>query len=151
MKNFPTAFLTAVALSLAGFANLGFAERYETVIVKTDDTASVDHTSAQNYLKSSACISTQVLQIQEGEVAYVFNVGALVRPGATIQHTNNQKKSFVSVLVDLDGIESNQTIGTWNPQTASFSSDTSSDNVATNSQPISGPATVKILIKPWSG
>jgi hypothetical protein len=152
MKKFSPAFLTAIALSLTGFANLGFAERYETVIVKTDDTASMNHASAVTYLKSSACISPEVLQIPEGEVAYVFAAGAEPRPNATTLYNNTPKTAYVPLLiVDMEGLDSNQTLGNWNPNTTSWDTNNLSiSNLSDNIQPIAGPATIRILIKPWS-
>jgi len=152
MKKLSPAFLTAVAFSLAGFANLGFAERYETVIVKTDDTARMSNSAARVYLKSNACISTQVLQIPEGEVAYVFASGATVRPGGTSELTAASKGTFVSsIVVDVEGLDSNTSLGDWNANTANWVNNASISNVNSNVQPIAGPATVKITIKPWSG
>ena len=148
MKKFSPAFLTAVAVSLAGFANLGFAERYETVIVKTDDTATMSHAAAVTYLKSNACMSTQVLQIPEGEVAYVFSTGAVTRPGSSApQYTYQSQPPWVGALsVDIDGLDSNQTLGI--PYSNLGATNLSSGNISTNTQPISGPATVRVIIKP---
>jgi hypothetical protein len=151
MKKLSPAFLTAVALSFAGFANLGFAERYETVIVKTDDTASMDHSSAVAYLKSNAVISTQTLQLPEGEVGYVFASGAVLRPGATSEHAYESNGVFVpSIIVDVQGLDSNQTSGVWDPNNAAWQNDSVS-NIPSTVQPIAGPATVRVRIKPWSG
>jgi hypothetical protein len=151
MKKLSPAFLTAVALSLAGFANLGLAERYETVIVKTDDTDAMGYVAARDHLKSNACISTQTLQVPEGEVAYVFASGAVTRPDATTSLTYDWKGAYVpSIIVDVDGLDSNQSIGSWDPNTAGWGGDAIS-NIASDVQPVAGPATVRIRIKPWSG
>ncbi|MBU63145.1 MAG: hypothetical protein CMI26_11665 [Opitutae bacterium] len=157
MKNFPPAFLTAAALSLAGFANLGFAERYETVIVKTDDTASMNNAAAVAYLKSNACISTQSIEIPTGEVAYVFASGAVARPNATSQHTYNPSVAFLpSILVDVDGLDSNQTINSgWDIHSSNWNISTGTSpacsNISSGVQPVAGPASIRIQIKPESG
>jgi hypothetical protein len=150
MKKFSPAFLTAIALSLTGFANLGFAERYETVIVKTDDTASMAHAAAVTYLKSSACISIQVLQIPEGEVAYVFSSGAVTRPGSAVpQYIHENQVAWVgSLSVDVEGLDSNQTLGIDYNQLGSTT--TLTGNIPSTTQPISGPASVRVRIKPRS-
>jgi hypothetical protein len=156
MKKLSPTFLTAVALSLAGFANLGFAERYETVFVYTNDTNAKTHAEGVNYLKSNACISTQSLQVPEGEVAYVFATGAVPRPGSTNQYTGAISNAFVpSLVVDVVGLDSNQTLGDWDPNTAQFPSTDSTGwdvckNVPSAVQPIAGPAVVRVRIKPKS-
>jgi hypothetical protein len=149
MKKFPPACLTAIALSLAGFANLGFAERYETVIVKTDDTASMSQAAAVTYLKSSTCISTQVLLIPQGEVAYVFSSGAVTRPGSVApQYTYMSYEPWVGALsVDIDGLDSNQTLGI-NYATIGTTSPHGHGNISSSTQPISGPASIRVIIKP---
>ena len=152
MKKLSPAFWTAIALSLAGFANLGFAERYETVFVYTADTAQMDNSAGRAYLQSSACISTQTLQIPEGEVAYVFASGASAKPNGTSELNNASKDAFVSAInIDINGLDSNLTRGNWNPNASNaFSNGVGIDNIV-DTAPITGPASVKITIKPWSG
>lgn len=152
MKKSSPTFLTVAAMSLAGFANLGFAERFETVIVKTEDTASMQGQAGVDYLKSNACISTQKLEVRQGEVAYVFSSGATVRPGSTISATGDQKAASVpSIIVDVEGLDSNTTLGGWNPNTASWGSNAAATNISSSTQPIAGPATIRVIIKPFSG
>jgi hypothetical protein len=155
MKKLSPAFLTAIALSLAGFANLGFAERYETVFVKTEDTAALSHNDAVAYLKSDSCLSTQTLQIPQGEVAYVFSSGSGVRPGGTYEYAYEKCGGFVtSIVIDIDGLDSNTTQSkNWDAYTANFGASTNGipiSNIDSSAQPIAGPATVKIRIKPDS-
>jgi hypothetical protein len=134
--------------SLVGLGSFVWGERYETVIVKTDDTATMSHAAAVTYLKSNACMSTQVLQIPEGEVAYVFSTGAVTRPGSSApQYTYQSQLPWVGALsVDIDGLDSNQTLGI--PYSNLGATNLSSGNISTNTQPISGPATVRVIIKP---
>jgi len=147
MKKLSPAFLTAFALSLAGFANLGFAERYETVFVYTADTAQMNNTAGRAYLQSSACISTQSVTIPEGEVAYVFSSGASAKPSGTSAISNPGKDAFVyGVQIDITGLDANITKRSWN---MAWASGDAISNYSSNA-PIVGPATVRILIKPWS-
>jgi hypothetical protein len=149
MKKLSPAFLTAIALSLAGFANLGFAERYETVIVKTDDTASMSNSAAYNYLKSSSCISTEKIELPEGEVAYVFSSGAVARPGSSLQYTHMKHDAWVGAIsVDVDGLDSNQTIGPVSLSLLGVSNTIGYGNIGADVQPIAGPATIRIIIQP---
>jgi hypothetical protein len=139
--------------SLLGLGSFAWGERYHTINVKTDDTNKMTHEAAKSYLKSDACISTESLQLQQGEIAYVFSSGASSRPSGTSELPSfSVKDAFVSkILIDYAGMESNSSKGNWDPHTTNWSALTNNiTNIVTN-EPIVGPAEIRIFIKPWSG
>jgi hypothetical protein len=140
--------------SLLGVGSFAWGERYETVFVYTEDTATMNHNDAAVYLQSNSCISTNSLQIAQGEVAYVFSSGANTKPNASTELQRLVWRSVVpSILVDINGLESNQTIKkNWSPDSHSWASSNAVEplNIDQNAGPIVGPASLKIVIKPWS-
>ena len=133
--------------SLLGIGSFAWGERYETVFIYTDDTAEMDNTTARAYLQSNACVSTNSLNLQEGEVAYVFNSAATSKPSGTISLTKATNQAFVHGLtIDMPGLDSNLTRSTWN---YSWSNNAAISNYAYQ-YPIVGPAIARVLIKPSS-
>jgi hypothetical protein len=135
--------------SLLGLGSFAWGERYETVFVYTEDTAVMTTNDAKAYLQSNDTLSTQFLNIPEGEVAFVFSSGATSKPNSSTERTNSVKDAFMhGIQIDIAGLDSNiSRVGrvlSWND------SDASATNYAT-SDPIVGPATVRVRIKPWSG
>jgi hypothetical protein len=115
----------------------------------------MNNSQAEAYLKSSACISTQTLTIPEGEVAYVFASGAVGKPNGTISGQSHFDAKLPSILVDIDGLDANSSLGNWTASGANFNSSSSSghaipSNISSSVQPIAGPATIKLVIKPKS-
>ena len=105
---------------------------------------------AKNFLKSSACLSSKSLVLQDGEIAYVFGSGAQTRPNATSEFTGGIKDAYVSaIFIDKANLDSNNSISTWDPNTTSWPDD---GNPISNlsSGTIIGPANIKVFIKPWS-
>jgi hypothetical protein len=133
--------------SLVGVGSVALGQRYETVFVYTADTAQMDNTAGRAYLQSAACISTQSVTIPEGEVAYVFSTGAGAKPSGTSAISNPGKEAFVyGIQIDITGLDANITRKSWN---MIWSDNDNISNYSSN-DPIVGPATVRILIKPWS-
>jgi hypothetical protein len=134
--------------SLLGLGSFAWGERYETVFIYSEDTVEMDNSAARAYLQSNACVSTQSLTIPEGEVAYVFSSGAAAKPTGSASLTSNSKDAFVyGITIDTLGLDSNLTRKSW---TMTFVDSEHIGNY-TSSAPIAGPATIRILIKPWSG
>lgn len=136
--------------SLLGLGSIAWGERYETLFVKTENTPHMSETEMKSFLMSEACLSTNSLQIPSGEIAYVFSVGASLRPNATIEdqyYYDTSTVKLANAVVEIDELDSNVTLGDsyfgWTGETV--------NNLSTNSNPISGPASVKIRIKPESG
>jgi type IV secretory pathway VirB2 component (pilin) len=104
----------------------------------------MNHSDGLEFAKTGG-ISTQTLQLVQGEIAYVFAVAAILRPGATIQSGYGQYESsgqyVSSLIIDIDGLDSNQTVGSWSSTT----------NVSLSTPPIVGPASIKIQLRPWLG
>ncbi len=133
--------------SLVGMGSLVCGERYETAFIYTEDTVKMNNSDGRAYLQSSACISTQSITIPEGEVAYVFSSGASAKPSGTSAISNPGREAFVyGIQIDITGLDANITKKNWN---MTWSDNDSIGNYSTN-DPIVGPATVRILIKPWS-
>lgn len=135
--------------SLVGLGGYALGERYETVFVYTEDTAVMTTNDAKAYLQSNDTLSTQFLTIPEGEVAFVFSSGASSKPNSSTERTNSFKEAFMhGIQIDIAGLDSNiSRVGrvlTWD------SGDDGATNYATG-EPIVGPATVRVRIKPWSG
>ena len=136
--------------SLLALGNFAWGERYETVFVYTEDTEVLNDASARAYLKSNTCISSQSLIIPQGNVAYVFASGATDKPNGTLSLTGTQAAAKVAGLrIDLVGLDNNQTYG-WDPNSLTTGYQNPPSNVV-HSQPITGPATIKAIIKPRSG
>ena len=108
MKKLSPAFLTAVALSLAGFANLGFAERYHQLAVQTDDTAAMGHSTALAFRQYS-----QPVQVNDGEVAYIAGSFAAPRSNATYEYAQfnpvSQSIALIELKVDFEKLDDNAT------------------------------------------
>jgi hypothetical protein len=133
--------------SLLGLGSLAWGERYETVFVYTDDTEKMSDANARLYLQSNECISTDSITIPEGEVAYVFASDATTKPSATTELTGGNKDAFVyGIFIDTNSLDSNITRKSWN---MAGGLDEGISNFS-SSNPIPGPATIRILIKPWS-
>jgi hypothetical protein len=135
--------------SLLGLGSAAWGERYETVFVYTEDTAVMTTNDAKAYLQSNDTLSTQFLNIPEGEVAFVFSSGATSKPNSSTERTNSVKDAFMhGIQIDIAGLDSNiSRVGrvlNWTTD------DAYATNYATN-DPIVGPATVRVRIKPWSG
>lgn len=134
-------------LSLIGLGSFAWGERYETVFVYTEDTDQMSYSQAQAYLQSNACISTQTLTIPEGEVAYVFTSGASSKPIGTSAINNAGKDAFAyGIKIDIIGLDSNITRKSW---AMSWGTNDHISNYS-STEPIAGPATISVLIKPWS-
>ena len=136
--------------SLLGLGSFAWGERYETMFVQTENTPTMSEIEMRSYLKSNACLSTNSLHIPSGEIAYVFSVGASLRPNATIEEGyiyDTYPTRLANAVVEIDGLDSNMTLGSsyfgWNGESIS--------QLSTSSNPISGPASIKIRIKPGSG
>jgi hypothetical protein len=75
----------------------------------------------------------------------------VTRPGSTLQYTAMNWEPWVgAILVDVDGLDSNQTIGPVNVNDIGTSHTPGYGNIGNTVQPIAGPATVRIYIKPRS-
>ena len=141
--------------SLIGLGSFLFGERYETVFVYTEDTNVMNGTEAKAYLQSSACVSTQSLSIPEGEVAYIFSSGAVGKPSGTISNIGITNAYLTGINVDMVNIDGNLSAGSWLAKNKSFSSTSGSFPLPTNINsgdfpPVTGPCTIKIVIKPLS-
>jgi len=137
--------------SLLGLGSLAWGERYETVIVSTEDTARMTNTEAKNYLKSNTCLSGKSLILQEGEIAYVFDSGAQTRPNSSSDFNTGIKNAHVSaIFINKESLESNNSISNWNPNTTTWLEGSSTIGNLSSSKAIIGPATVKVFLKPWS-
>ena len=135
--------------SLLGIGSFAWGDRYETVFVYTEDTAVMSTTNAQAYLQSNETLSTQTLTIPEGEVASIFSSGAISKPNSTTDRESSIKGAYIhGIVIDINGLDSNisrvSRVLTWNSSDANVNNYDSSD-------PIVGPATVRVRIKPWSG
>ncbi len=106
MKNLFSLCLTAI--SLAGFANLGFAERYSQLAVQTSDTSPMDHNTAKSYREYSPTLS-----VNDGEVAYIIGSFAEPKNEATFEYGNfnpsNESKALIELVVDYDKLDDNTT------------------------------------------
>ena len=132
--------------SLLGLGSLAWGERYETVFIYTEDTVKMNNSDGRAYLQSSACISTQSITIPEGEVAYVFSSGASAKPSGTSELSASKEAFVYGIQIDISGLDSNLTRKSW---AMSWTDNETIANYSSN-DPIVGPATVRILIKPWS-
>ena len=133
--------------SLLGLGSFAWGDRYETVFVYTEDTAELDNTSAREYLQSNSCVSNETLTIQEGEIAYVFGSGSSSKPTGSLQLNKHKSSAYVyGVHIDKVGLDSNLTRSSWD---MSWDYNDPITNFSSN-EPIIGPATVKIMIKPSS-
>jgi hypothetical protein len=130
--------------SLLGLGSFAWGERYETLSVQTDNTAQMSHANALVYLKSADVVSLNSFTIQEGESAYVFSAVAKERLNATFELWNEAKEAMVSMKVSIDGLDANNTFGFFDPNNLSGGSLTNS------AQPVPGPATIRIFLKPSS-
>ena len=130
--------------SLLGLGSFALGERYETLSVQTDNTALMSHANAVVYLKSSDVVSLNNITIQEGESAYVFSATARQRTNATFGVSYEPKEAMVSMKVSIDGLDANNTFGFFDPNTLSGGS------LNNSAQPIPGPATIRICLKPSS-
>ena len=130
--------------SLLGLGSAAWGERYETLSVQTDNTALMSHADAIVYLKSTNVVSLNSIAIHEGESAYVFSATVKERTNATFEVSNEPKEAFVSVKVSIDGLDANNTFGYFDPISLSGGS------LSSSAQPIPGPATIRIFLKPSS-
>ena len=135
--------------SLLGLGSVAFAERYQSLFVQTDDTETMNHQEALTYLRSNACLSSNSLDIPAGQIAYVFSRGTSTRPSSTAPSLNYaHHDAWVGLNVNIQGLDANQSYGVDFNSLGGIT--TLNSSVATNTQPISGPATIKITIKPKS-
>ena len=135
--------------SLLGLGSVAFAERYQSLFVQTDDTETMNHQEALTYLRSNACLSSNSLDIPAGQIAYVFSRGTSTKPSSTVPSYGYAiHDAWVGLNVDIEGLDANQTYGVDFNSLGGYT--TLNSSVATNTQPISGPATIKITIKPKS-
>ena len=113
--------------------------------VQTDNTSVMSHENAKNYLSSTEVCSNS-FTIEDGESAYIFSAVANERSNATFSYSENNepKGAYVSLLVNINGLDDNNTLGYFNPSTLQGGS------LNNNAQPIPGPATIRIFIKPSS-
>jgi hypothetical protein len=130
--------------SLLGLGSAAWGERYETLSVQTDNTTQMSHANALVYLKSTDVVSLNSIAIHEGESAYVFSATVKERTNATFEVSYEPKEALVSVKVSIDGLDANNTFGYFDPNTLSGGS------VNNSAQPIPGPATIRIVLKPSS-
>lgn len=137
---------------LLGLGSITWGERYETVFVSTEDTPLMTNSEGRNYLKSSSCFSEKSLNIQNGEIAYIFSSGAQTRPNGTSESNKGVKNPFVGgVYINKEGLDTNTSITTWNPFTNTWpSSNSVAGSNISSSTPIVGPAEIKVYLKPWS-
>lgn len=137
--------------SLLGLGSVVWGERYETLTVKTNDTGPMSQTDAISYLRSSNCISPETLQIAEGEICYIFSSNSVTRPNTTSpQYSNNPHISVGSVIVDMETLDSNITIGSEPSDFGQNYNTTINVNNGSTSG-IIGPCSIKIIIQPYSG
>ena len=137
--------------SLVGLGSVAWGERYETLFVKTENNEIMNNTDAKIYLKSDSCLSSDSISLQEGESAYVFSTGASKRPTAdnfTVSNGGVVSNPFVSVVAIYENLDSNISIGEWDGNFKQISN-TPQLNVQNDTR-ISGPAILKISIKPSS-
>lgn len=135
--------------SLLGLGSLGWGERYQTIFVSTESTASMNSTEALEYMSSSLCKSSQYLTLGNGETATVFASGASTRPNSILNLISDQAAAYVyGIEVDVNGLESNTTKRSWNPNDQSPGIANINSDYAGN---LVGPATIRVIIKPWSG
>ena len=135
--------------SLVGLGGGAFGVSYQSLFVQTDDTNTMSHQEALVYLRSNACLSTNSLDIPAGQIAYVFSRNASTRPSSTTPSGSYaQHAAWVGLSVNIDGLDTNQSYGVDFKSIGGITNLNSS--VDTSTQPISGPATIKITIKPKS-
>jgi hypothetical protein len=144
MNSSPLLRTFAFVFSLLGMGSFAWGERYQTLSVQTADTESMNHTNAKNFLKSAQVVSSGSVVLEEGESAYVFSAVARDRDNATFGFNHEPKGALVSLKVNIDGLDANNTFGFFNPNTLSGNS------VTSEAQPIPGPATIAIILKPSS-
>jgi hypothetical protein len=130
--------------SLLGLGSFAWGERYETLSVQTENTDQMSHENAIVYLKSADVVSLNSVRIQEGESAYIYSAIARQRTNASFGIGNHLNGAMVSLKVSIDGLDANNSFGYFDPNTLSGGSLTNS------AQPIPGPATIRIFLKPSS-
>ena len=130
--------------SLLGLGSAAWGERYETLSVQTDNTELMSHADAISYLKSTDVVSLNSITIEEGESAYVFSATVKERTIATFQLSNEPNSAMISLKVSIDGLDANNTFGYFDPNSLMGAS------VNSSAQPIPGPATIRIFLKPSS-
>ena len=116
---------------------LFFGERYETVFITSENSAPQTHANAEQLIKNT--VSTQTLNIPQGEVAYLHLHHAQTRPSGNSEYGAyySGEATIRGFVIDYDGLESNNTIGSWDTPTNFVHAD-----------PIVGPARVKIWMRP---
>ena len=142
--------------SLLGLGSLAWGERYETVFAYSADTDPMNQADAAAYLNSNAPLSQQSLTIPQGEVAYVFSLGATIKPNSTISYNRSINDACIPYIsVNMNGLDGNITVGPWLPSGFNWNSSSNvpgPSNLDPNAvEPIVGPATIKIYLKPRSG
>jgi hypothetical protein len=142
--------------SLVGLGSFAWGERYETIHVYSEDTAPMTHEAGVAYLKSSSLLSAQTLQIPQGEIAYVFSVGANSKPTGTLDYERSISTATINYIsVSMSGLDSNISLGNWFPENVNWNTTSNStppgNLIPTSLGPISGPCSVKIYLKPTSG
>jgi hypothetical protein len=147
----------AFLFSLLGMGILSFAERYETVFVYTDDTPTMSNINAKLFLASNAVLSTQILNLRQGEIAYIFSSTTPFNPNSTTDYSFTPSSAFVpTVIIDSDGLDANTTLGSWNAETRIWGDGATLTNISSDpdssilNTPIIGPAKIRIRIKPFS-
>ena len=142
---------------LVGLGSFAWGERYETVFVFTDDTPSMSNANAKLFLSSNAVLSTQILNLRQGEIAYIFSSTAPYNPNSTTDFSFTPSSAFVpTVIIDSDGLDANTTLGSWNAETRTWGDGTPITNISSDpdssilNTPIIGPAKIRIRIKPFS-
>ena len=136
--------------SLLGLWSFAWGERFETLFVQTQNTPHMAEAEMRNYLMSDACLSTKSLQLAQGEIAYVFAVGSSIRPNANFENGyayDTYPARLANAIIDNNGLDSNITLGNnyfgWGNEGVSNLPISSTD-------PIIGPASIKIRLKPQS-
>ena len=124
-------------------------DRYQSLYIQTSDTSSMDNAQAVAYLRSNACLSTSSIYIPQGQIAYVFSRNTSTRPSSAAPMYNYEKQdAWVGLNVNLEGLDANQTYGIDFNNLGGTT--TMNGSVSTSTQAISGPATIRITLKPKS-